>query len=117
MKATAPVPTTLSASIVAVNHAGTSMSVKNSSPTMPSSTKAATNPTNQPMAWRTSRKTRAPSGASMPQSPTPPEGRNPPDSIWPIVVSSSTSSSCTVRNGPKARFREKTTNEPTEMPR
>ena len=50
VKATAPVPITLSANIVVVNHAGTSTSRKNSSPTMPRTTNVTTNAMNQPIA-------------------------------------------------------------------
>ena len=115
VKATAPVPITLSASIVVVNHAGTSTSGKTSSPTMPKTTNVTTNATNHPIARRTSRKTRAPSGARKPHSATPPEGRNPPDSICPSAVMTMTSRSWTTRNGMKRLVFAKNTNDATEM--
>ena len=51
----------------------------------------------------------------MPHSPTPPDGRNPPDTICPSVVMRSTSRSSVVRNGPNVLVFEKTTNEPSEI--
>ena len=74
-------PTMFNASIVLVNHNGRSASAKSTSPRIPVSRNTNRNATNQRTAWRTSRKTRAPKGARMPQSPTAPEGRNPPTSI------------------------------------
>ena len=51
----------------------------------------------------------------MPHSPTPPEGRNPPDNIWPTVVERRTSRSCDAEERREIPVREKTTNEPTEI--
>jgi hypothetical protein len=86
VKATAPVPMIFNASIVLVNQMGRSASVNRTSPAMPKSRNTRTNAINQRTACRTSRKTRAPSGARMPHSPTPPDGRNPPTSICPAAV-------------------------------
>jgi hypothetical protein len=114
MKAIEPAPTTLRASIVVVNQTGTSASGKNISPRMPVTRKTTRNPTNQRTAWPTSRKTRAPSGARMPHSPTPPEGRNPPAVICPAVVVRRTSSSWTMSSGRKLLVRANTTSDATE---
>ncbi len=82
----APAPTMFNASIALVNQIGKSASRKRTSPAMPVSRKTTTKTPNHRIARRTSRKTRAPSGARIPQSPTPPDGRNPPTNICPTAV-------------------------------
>jgi hypothetical protein len=107
-------PITFNASIVLVNQAGRSASENSASPARPVSRKTTMNAPNQRTAWRTSRKTSAPSGARTPHNPTPPEGRNPPTSICPTVVVRRMSSNCVTRKGWNRRVSAKITNEATE---
>ena len=50
----------------------------------------------------------------MPHNPTPPEARNPPSSICPVVGITRMSTSWVSRNGWKRRVRAKTTSEPSD---
>ncbi|MFL5707951.1 MAG: hypothetical protein ACJ77Y_03035 [Chloroflexota bacterium] len=114
MKTIAPPTTTFNASIALVNHAGSGGGTGSiNAPMIPEARKTMTHATNQRTASRTSEKTRAASGARIPQKPTAAAGTNPPrgiiDSVgarrmatWPVR------SSCA-----KSRFREKTTIDPT----
>ena len=110
----APAPTMFNANIVLGNQVGKGASGKNSSPAIPVRRKTSTKATNQRMARRTSRKTRAPSGARIPHSATPPDGRNPPTNICPAVGLRMMSRSWVTRRSRKLPVRAKTTKEPSE---
>ena len=84
VKEMAPAPMMFSANIVLGNQLGKSASGKKSSPATPVRRKTNTKATNQRMARRTSRKTRAPSGARIPHSATP-DGEEPADEHLPGV--------------------------------
>ena len=71
-----------SASIVLVNHSGTGSATRADDLARdPDPRKTTSHATYQRAAERTSLNTSAPSGARIPHSPTPPEGRNPPSGI------------------------------------
>ena len=99
-----------SASIVLVNQPGSSgQTGPMTSPTIPDPRKTTTNATNQRTADRTSLKTSAPSGARIPQRPTPPEPRKPPSGIIDSVGASRMSTWPTRSSHWKSRVRENTT--------
>ena len=87
------------------------------SPAIPDPRNTTTNATYQRTADRTSLNTSAPSGARIPQRPTPPESRNPPSGIIDSVGASRMSTWPTRSSHGKSRVREKTTIAPSRTPK
>ena len=104
------------ASIVLVNQPGNSgQTGPMTSPTIPDPRKTTTHARYQRTADLTSLKTSAPSGARIPQRPTPPERRNPPSGIIDSVGASRMSTWPTRSSHGKSCVRENTAMAPSRM--
>ena len=114
----APPTTMFSASIVLVNQRGSGDQIgPMTSPAIPDPRNTTTNATNQRAADLTSLNTSAPSGARIPQSPTPPESRNPPSGIIDSVGARRMSTSPTRSSREKSRVCENTAIAPRRTPK
>ena len=102
------------ASIVLVNQRGSGSQIgPMTSPAIPDPRNTTRYATYQRTADLTSLKTRAPSGARIPQRPTPPEARKPPSGIMDSVGASRMSTWPTRSSRAKSRVRENTTMAPS----
>src|ERR671911_467577 len=106
------------ASIVLVNQPGSGRQIGSmSSPAIPDPRNTTRYATYQRAADPTSLNTSAPSGARIPQRPTPPEARNPPSGIIDSVGASRMSTWPTRSSHGKSRVRENTAIAPSRMPK
>ena len=113
MKTIAPPTVMFSASIVVVNHRGTSGETGPTiSPAIPEPRNTIANATYQRTADSTRSNTSEPSGARIAQSPTPPAPRKPPSGIIDSVGAKRIATWPTRSSQRKLRVREKTTIEP-----
>ena len=104
------------ASIVVVNQTGSGAQTgPMTSPTIPDPRNTTRNATYQRAADLTLLNTSAPSGARIPQRPTPPASRNPPSGIIDSVGASRMSTWPTRSSHGKSRVRENTAMAPSRM--
>ena len=115
VKTIVPPTVMLRASIRLENHSGSGDWPPRRIAAMPEPRNRTSHATNQRIPEPTPRKTSAPSGARMPQSPTPPVGRKPPIGIIDSVGARAMAASWMFSSRSKSRVRAKTTIDAIEI--